>query len=65
VPYPILFGLYTPKDTIWLSMAGYGAGYMHEFVMHKEEPIQYTKREDTGDTEFCSFLYRFSFRRLL
>lgn len=64
VSYPILFGLYTPKDTIWLSIAGYDAGYMYEFVMHKKKPIQYTVIED-ADIEICSYLYKLGFRRLL
>jgi len=65
VTYPILFGLYTPKDTIWLSVAGYDTGYLYEFVMHKEEPIQYTMIDDTDGVEICSYLYKLSFRRLL
>jgi hypothetical protein len=58
VPNPILFGLYTPKDTIWLSIAGYGAGYMNEFVMNKEEPVKYTMIASADDIEIYSYLYK-------
>jgi hypothetical protein len=58
VPNPVLFGLYTPKDTIWLSIAGYDAGYMYEFFMNKEEPVQHTKIAGADDTEIYSYLYK-------
>ncbi|XP_069678702.1 cilia- and flagella-associated protein 44 [Periplaneta americana] len=57
VPNPILFGLYTPKDTIWLSLAGYDAGYMYEFEMDKEEPVCCTMIAEADDVEIYCYLY--------
>jgi hypothetical protein len=58
VPNAILFGLYTPKDTVWLSVAGYDAGYMYELVMDKEEPACCTMITDADDIQIYSYLYK-------
>lgn len=58
MPNRIQFGLYAPQNTIWLSIAGYDAGYMYAFVMDKEDPLQYTMIADSDDIKICSYLYK-------
>lgn len=58
VPNTILFALYTPKDTIWLSVTGYDAGYMYEFDMDKDELVCCTLIAEADDTEICSYLFK-------
>ncbi|PSN52091.1 hypothetical protein C0J52_03894 [Blattella germanica] len=56
-PNPILFGMYTPRNTIWISMAGYDAGFMYEYVMDKEEPVKCTPVKDAYEIPIHTFLY--------
>jgi hypothetical protein len=58
VPNPILCGLYTPKDTIWLFVAGCDAGYMYEYEINKEEPISCTMIAEADDNGIYSYLYK-------
>jgi hypothetical protein len=54
----ILFGLYTPKNTVWLSVAGYDAGYIYELDMNTEELASCTMIADADDIQIYSYLYR-------
>ncbi|KDR19694.1 WD repeat-containing protein 52 [Zootermopsis nevadensis] len=65
VPNAILFGLYTPKDTVWLSVSGYDAGYMYEMVMDEEEPTCCTMITDADDIQIYSYLYNHNKKYLI
>ncbi|ERL94503.1 hypothetical protein D910_11780 [Dendroctonus ponderosae] len=39
VPNRIIWLKYTPFDTIWLSMAGYDAGYIYEYYIDQKDPV--------------------------
>ncbi|KAJ9600982.1 hypothetical protein L9F63_000820, partial [Diploptera punctata] len=56
-PNPILFCMYTPRNTIWLSMGGYDAGFIYEYVMDKNEVIKCTDVKDAYDVEINTYLY--------
>lgn len=53
-PNPILFAVYTPANTIWLSVGGYDAGYMYEYVMFRPTPVAATLIADGDDIEIHS-----------
>lgn len=63
VPNPVLMANYTANGTIWLSMAGYDAGYMYEYPVPDAtknvaaEPIRSTVVFDADDTEIRSCLF--------
>uniref|UniRef100_A0A1A9WKG0 WD_REPEATS_REGION domain-containing protein n=1 Tax=Glossina brevipalpis TaxID=37001 RepID=A0A1A9WKG0_9MUSC len=56
VPNPILWLRYTNRNTIWVSMAGYDAGYIYELQPGAKEPIRSTIIKDGDDCEIHSFL---------
>uniref|UniRef100_A0A1B6CQQ9 Uncharacterized protein n=2 Tax=Clastoptera arizonana TaxID=38151 RepID=A0A1B6CQQ9_9HEMI len=53
---PILFAKYTPQKTIWVSPAGYDAGYVYEYVFGQKEPVRCTLISGAQDLEIHSFL---------
>lgn len=58
VPNPVLWLQYTPKNTIWLSMGGYDAGYIYEYSFKApQNSVQATIIADGDDIEIHSFLY--------
>ncbi|KAI4492234.1 hypothetical protein M0802_009924 [Mischocyttarus mexicanus] len=62
IPNKILMIQYTNQETVWLSMAGFDAGYMYEYPVPKkdiiieEEPVKSTMIYDADDTEIRSCL---------
>ncbi|XP_055921167.1 cilia- and flagella-associated protein 44 [Eupeodes corollae] len=56
-PNPILWLRYTDNGTIWLSMAGYDAGYVYEVKFGEEEPIRCTIIPEADDIEINSYLF--------
>ncbi|KAF7417837.1 hypothetical protein HZH68_000490 [Vespula germanica] len=62
IPNKILMIQYTDQETVWLSMAGFDAGYMYEYPVPekgkviKPEPIKSTIICDGDDTEIRSCL---------
>jgi cilia- and flagella-associated protein 44 len=54
---PVLWLQYTPRDTIWLSMGGYDAGYVYEFEFESEHPVQCTMVPHGDGIEIHSYLY--------
>lgn len=63
VPNAVLTARYISHDTIWLSMAGFDAGYMYEYLSPEvaetigEEPVRSTVIHDADDTEIRSCLF--------
>lgn len=51
----------TPDDTIWISMAGYDAGYIYEYQMHQtsEIPFRFKMIDDADDLEISSYIYKY------
>ncbi|KAL9928049.1 cilia- and flagella-associated protein 44 [Glossina fuscipes fuscipes] len=56
VPNPILWLRYTDRNTIWVSMGGYDAGYIYELQPGIKEPIRSTIIKDGDDCEIHSYL---------
>lgn len=56
VPNPILWLRYTNRQTIWVSMAGYDAGYIYELVIGESKPHRATIIADGDDIEIYSYL---------
>ncbi|XP_048505660.1 cilia- and flagella-associated protein 44 isoform X2 [Athalia rosae] len=62
VPNRVLFTSYTANNTIWLSMAGFDAGYIYEYPLpipgtNIVKPIKSTMVFDGDDTEISSYLF--------
>lgn len=63
IPSRILMARYITHDTIWLSMAGFDAGYMYEYPspgvveIIGKEPVRSTVIYDADDTEIRSCLF--------
>ncbi|KAH8410145.1 hypothetical protein KR009_006835, partial [Drosophila setifemur] len=55
VPNPILWLRYTTRQTIWVSMAGYDAGYIYELEFGPPEPTYCTMIADADDIEIHSY----------
>lgn len=55
VPNPIIWLRYTVRDTIWVSMAGYDAGYIYELDFQAAEPVCSTIIADADDIEIHSY----------
>ncbi|XP_068141565.1 cilia- and flagella-associated protein 44 [Drosophila tropicalis] len=55
VPNPILWLCYTDRQTIWVSMAGYDAGYIYELEFGAAEPTISTMIADGDDIEVHSY----------
>ncbi|EDW71227.1 cilia- and flagella-associated protein 44 isoform X2 [Drosophila virilis] len=55
VPNRIIWLRYTNRDTIWLSMAGYDAGYIYELDFESPEPKICTLIADADDIEIHSY----------
>lgn len=53
-PAPILFGMYTRKHTIWLSVGGFDFGYLYEYTMSSVGPVRTTPLAGATEEEaFC------------
>lgn len=59
-PNKILWMKMTPNDTIWLSMAGYDAGYIYEYQLDQTSDIPYKFKmiDDADDIEISSYVYK-------
>lgn len=63
IPNKVLIAQYISDDIIWLSMAGFDAGYMYEYPcptdtkIIEKEPIRSTVIYDADDTEIGSCLF--------
>ncbi|XP_036151277.1 cilia- and flagella-associated protein 44 [Monomorium pharaonis] len=63
IPNKVLMAQYISRDIIWLSMAGFDAGYMYEYSSPEvtevigEEPIKSTMIHDADDVEIRSCLF--------
>ncbi|XP_014472910.1 PREDICTED: cilia- and flagella-associated protein 44 [Dinoponera quadriceps] len=63
IPSRILMAQYVRHDVIWLSMAGFDAGYMYEYPSPEavetigREPVRSTVIYDADDTEIHSCLF--------
>lgn len=63
VPNRILMVQYIRHDIIWLSMAGFDAGYMYEYPSPEtteiigKKPVRSTVIHDADDTEIRSCLF--------
>ncbi|XP_034669320.1 cilia- and flagella-associated protein 44 [Drosophila subobscura] len=55
VPSAIIWLRYTIRDTIWVSMSGYDAGYIYELEFGAAEPTYSTMIEDADDLEIHSY----------
>ncbi|XP_020806019.1 uncharacterized protein LOC110182328 [Drosophila serrata] len=55
VPNAIIWLRYTVRDTIWVSMAGYDAGYIYELEFQAAEPTCSTIITDADDIEIHSY----------
>lgn len=56
VPNPILWLRYTNRNTIWVSMGGYDAGYIYELVIGESKPYRSTIIADGDDIDIYSYL---------
>lgn len=56
-PNRVLWAMYTSNGTIWLSMAGYDAGYIYEYDFDMEGPIKCTPIPMAENVEINSFHY--------
>lgn len=60
-PNKILWMQITPDDTIWLSMAGYDAGYIYEYQMDQttdDVPYRFKMVDDADDIEISSYVHK-------
>ncbi|KAJ8984434.1 hypothetical protein NQ317_012497 [Molorchus minor] len=59
VPNKILWLRYTEDETIWLSMAGYDAGYIYEYLIDQKDdaPFRFKMVKDGDDIEISSYVY--------
>lgn len=63
IPNKVLMAQYISRDIIWLSMAGFDAGYMYEYPSPEviesvgKEPIRSTLIHDADDIEIRSCLF--------
>ncbi|XP_060530871.1 cilia- and flagella-associated protein 44 [Cylas formicarius] len=59
VPNRIIWLKYTENDTIWISMAGYDAGYIYEYHIDQKStvPIRFRMVEDAEDLEISTYVY--------
>lgn len=55
VPNAIIWLRYTLRDTIWVSMAGYDAGYIYELEFNAAEPTRATIIAEADDIEIHSY----------
>lgn len=55
-PNRILWLKYTPRGTIWVSMAGYDAGYIYEYDFRQENPACCTAIPEGDDIEINSYI---------
>ncbi|XP_062127425.1 cilia- and flagella-associated protein 44 [Drosophila sulfurigaster albostrigata] len=56
IPNRIIWLRYTERNTIWVSMAGYDAGYIYELEFDVPEPSFCTLITDADDIEIHSYL---------
>ncbi|XP_055386246.1 cilia- and flagella-associated protein 44 [Condylostylus longicornis] len=61
-PNSIFWLKYTPTETVWISVAGYDAGYIYEIDFDKDEPEKSTMVVDGDDTEIycCELIDEYS-----
>jgi len=63
IPNKVLMARYIKRNIIWLSMAGFDAGYIYEYPspeiieVIKEEPVKSIVIHDTDDIEIRSCLF--------
>nr|XP_029730533.1 LOW QUALITY PROTEIN: cilia- and flagella-associated protein 44-like [Aedes albopictus] len=57
IPNAVLWVQYTEEDTLWLSMAGYDAGFVYEYEFDDEDPVSCTPVPGAEDTEITTYLY--------
>lgn len=52
--------MYTPENTVWLSMGGYDAGYIYEYNMDSPKSgfVKANMVYDADDIEINGFIYR-------
>ncbi|KAH8333140.1 hypothetical protein KR074_006765, partial [Drosophila pseudoananassae] len=55
IPNAIIWLRYTNRNTIWVSMAGYDAGYVYELEFGQAEPTYSTMIADADDIEIHSY----------
>lgn len=51
----------TMNDTIWISMAGYDAGYIYEYQTEQtsEIPYRFKMVDDADDIEISTYVYKY------
>lgn len=63
IPNKILFAQYISRDIIWLSIAGFDAGYMYEYPSPEitdsveQKPVKSTAVYDADDIEIQNCLF--------
>ncbi|KAJ8952048.1 hypothetical protein NQ318_010958 [Aromia moschata] len=59
VPNKILWLRYTENRTIWLSMGGFDAGYIYEYLIDQKDdtPYRFKMVDDADDIEISSYVY--------
>ncbi|XP_050303878.1 cilia- and flagella-associated protein 44 [Anthonomus grandis grandis] len=59
VPNAIIWLKYTTRDTIWLSMAGYDAGYIYEYHIDQKDdvPVYFRQLDGANDMEVNTYIY--------
>lgn len=52
--------MYTPENTVWLSMGGYDAGYIYEYNIDLPEAglVKATIIYDADEIEINGYIYR-------
>ncbi|KAJ8927184.1 hypothetical protein NQ314_020460, partial [Rhamnusium bicolor] len=62
VPNKILWLKYTDDKTIWLSMGGYDAGYIYEYLIDQKDDVPYRFQmvNDADDIEISSYIYTYN-----
>lgn len=60
VPNKIMWMQSTERNSIWLSLGGYDAGYIYEYTIEQESEIPsfYKMIDDADDMEICSYVYK-------
>ncbi|XP_066257532.1 cilia- and flagella-associated protein 44 [Euwallacea similis] len=55
----IIWLKYTSNNTIWLSMAGYDAGYIYEYYIDQKDtvPVRFRLLEGADDMEVSTYVY--------
>lgn len=57
VPNRVLWVMYSPEGSVWLSMGEYDCGYVYEFQFGKTSAMRCTPIRDAEDLEINAYLF--------